>query len=82
VIRDDLARACQRLSKMLLRYGRVYPKRACWTKQHRLWLADQRWDHPASELAFSPQLAGACGPFQVGSHCDRRSAASPSATVG
>ena len=60
-LRDDLARARQRVSKMLLRYGRVYPKRVCWTKQHRLWLADQRWDHTASELAYLDYLAAVDG---------------------
>ena len=60
-LRDDLACARQRVSKMLLRYGRVYPKRVCWTKQHRLWLADQRWDHTASELAYLDYLAAVDG---------------------
>jgi transposase len=35
--------------------------RACWTKQHRLWLADQRWDHTASELAYLDYLAAVDG---------------------
>jgi len=60
-LRDDLARARQRVSKMLLRYGRVYPKKTCWTKQHRVWLGEQRWQHPASELAYLDYLAAVDG---------------------
>jgi transposase len=60
-LRDDLARARQRVSKMLLRYGRVYPKSTCWTKQHRTWLGAQSWQHPASELAYLDYLAAVDG---------------------
>jgi transposase len=60
-LRDDLARARQRVSKMLLRYGRVYPKKTCWTKQHRVWLGEQQWQHPASELAYLDYLAAVDG---------------------
>lgn len=60
-LRDDLARAKQRVSKMLLRYGRVYPERSCWTTRHRAWLAGQQWQHPASELAYLDYLAAVDG---------------------
>lgn len=60
-LRDDLSRERQRTSKMLLRYGHVYPGRSCWTRAHRLWLADQRWPYPAQELAWCDHLAAVDG---------------------
>jgi len=60
-LRDDLSRERQRTSKMLLRYGRVYPGKSCWTRAHRLWLADQRWPYPAQELAWCDHLAAVDG---------------------
>lgn len=49
--RGDLMRARHRLSKLLLRHGRLYPASA-WTKAHAAWLARQRFDQPALALAF------------------------------
>jgi transposase len=46
--RRDLMNARHRVSKMLLRHGRVYPKSTTWTAQHRRWLSQQRFDEPAS----------------------------------
>jgi len=46
---------------MLLRYGRVYPNKSCWTRAHRLWLADERWPYPAQELAWCDHLAAVDG---------------------
>ena len=33
--------ARHRVSKMLLRHGRVYPKDNTWTVEHRRWLSQQ-----------------------------------------
>jgi transposase len=60
-LRDDLVCAKQRVSKMLLRHGRVYPRRTCWTRQHRAWLGEQQWRHPASELAYLDYVAAVDG---------------------
>jgi transposase len=50
------------VSKQLLRYGRVYPKgRSTWTQAHRDWLAGQRFDEPAAELAYLDALAAIDG---------------------
>jgi len=46
---------------MLLRYGRVYPNKSCWTRAHRLWLADERWPYPAQEFAWCDHLAAVDG---------------------
>ncbi len=58
--RRDLMNARHRVSKMLLRHGRVYPK-ATWTAEHRRWLSAQQFDEPASELVFADLLAAVDG---------------------
>ena len=61
-LRQDLMRARHRVSKLLLRYGRVYPKeRGTWTVAHRDWLAAQRFDEPALALAYIDSLAAVDG---------------------
>lgn len=49
--RADLMRARHRLSKMLLRYERVYPGTA-WTREHDRWLGSQHLEHPAAEATL------------------------------
>ena len=41
-----------RVSKLLLRYGRVYDGGGTWTQAHRRWLAAQRFEHVPTELAY------------------------------
>ena len=61
-LRQDLMRARHRVSKLLLRYGRVYPQeRGTWTVAHRDWLAVQRFDEPALALAYIDSLASVDG---------------------
>jgi transposase len=61
-LRQDLMRARHRVSKLLLRYGRVYPQgRGTWTVAHRDWLAAQRFDEPALALAYLDALASVDG---------------------
>jgi transposase len=50
--RRDLMTARHRISKMLLRHGRVYPKPTTWKPEHRKWLASQHFDEPTSELVY------------------------------
>ena len=59
--RRDLMNARHRVSKMLLRHGRVYPKPTTWTVTHRRWLAAQRFDEQASNAVFADLLAGVDG---------------------
>lgn len=59
--RRDLMDARHRVSKMLLRHGRVYPKPSTWTVEHRRWLARQRFDQPASNLVYSDLIASVDG---------------------
>jgi transposase len=50
--RRDLMNARQRISKMLLRHGLVYPQATTWSQKHRHWLGTQRFDQPTSELVY------------------------------
>lgn len=59
-LRGDLMRTRHRVSKLLLRYGRVYEGSA-WTAAHRRWLAGQCFTHEATELAYLDALAAADG---------------------
>jgi transposase len=59
-VRGDLMRARHRVSKLLLLHGRVYQGGA-WTKTHRRWLAQQRFDEAATELAYLDTLAAVDG---------------------
>jgi transposase len=45
--RDDLQRARQRLGKLLLRQGLIYPGKN-WTKRHAAWLSQLTWPDPAT----------------------------------
>lgn len=59
-VRGDLMRSRHRLSKLLLRHGRVWDQ-STWTQAHRRWLAGQRFDHVNTELAFIDNLAACEG---------------------
>jgi len=59
--RRDLMNARHRVSKMLLRHGRVYPKPTTWTAEHRRWLSAQQFDEPASDMVFADLLASVDG---------------------
>ena len=55
--RRDLMNARHRLSKMLLRHGRVYPKDSTWTREHRRWLAAQQLPEALSQLTYADLIA-------------------------
>ena len=59
-VRLDLMRCRHRLSKLLLRHGRVWDRTA-WTQAHRQWLSAQTFEHQNTELAFIDNLAGCDG---------------------
>ena len=59
--REDLRRARtsarHRVSKQLLRYGRIYREgRSQWTKMHRVWIARQRLDDELAQAALCQML--------------------------
>lgn len=49
---EGLRRARQQLLSFLLRHGRIYPTKSHWTRGHRRWLAEQRFDHAAQQIVF------------------------------
>jgi len=51
--REDILRARHRLSKFLLRHGRVYPEGKAWSQRHFAWLARQRFDEPAARRTLA-----------------------------
>lgn len=55
--RRDLMNARHRVSKMLLRHGRVYPKPSTWSQEHRRWLSRQQFPEPMSELTYADLVA-------------------------
>ena len=59
--RRDLMNARHRVSKMLLRHGRVYPSPSTWTMEHRRWLSRQQFEQAASELTFADLVAAVDG---------------------
>jgi transposase len=59
-VRRDLMRGRHRVSKLLLLHGRVYQGSA-WTKKHRRWLEQERFDEAATELAYLDALAAVDG---------------------
>jgi len=60
-VRSDLMRCRHRVSKLLLLHARVYPETTTWTRPHRQWLARQRFDQAATELAYLDALAAVDG---------------------
>lgn len=49
----DRSRARHRLSKFLLRHGRVWRDGANWTIKHETWVASQRFDEPALDATLA-----------------------------
>jgi len=47
--REDILRARHRLSKFLLRHGRIYGEGKAWTLRHDAWLSSQRFDEAAAQ---------------------------------
>lgn len=55
--RRDLMTARHRVSKLLLRHGRVYDGATTWNRAHRAWLSRQQFTEAATELAFADLVA-------------------------
>lgn len=70
-VRGDLMRTRHRVSKLLLRHGRVY-EGGTWTQAHRRWLGGQCFTEPASELAYLDALAAVDGLVARREALDRR----------
>jgi transposase len=59
-VRGDLMRCRRRLSKLLLRHGRVWDA-STWTVAHQRWLAAQQFAQVNTELAYLDNLAACAG---------------------
>jgi transposase len=59
-VRGDLMRCRHRLSKLLLRHGRVWDQ-STWTVAHRRWLGSQQFDQVNTELAYLDAIAACEG---------------------
>jgi transposase len=58
-LRGDLMACRQRISKLLLRRGLVWPgSGSTWSQRHLSWLGPVRFDDPLVELVCSEHLAG------------------------
>ena len=55
-VRGDLMRARHRVSKLLLRQGIVWSGGVAWRPAHHAWLAAQRFDDPALQVAYDSAL--------------------------
>jgi transposase len=53
---DDLRRKRQQLLSFLLRHSRIYSGGGHWTMAHRRWLAGQKFEHPAQQIAFQEAI--------------------------
>jgi transposase len=53
---ETLRRARQQVTSFLLRQGRIYSDGKHWTGKYRKWLASQRFDHPARQIAFEEHV--------------------------
>jgi transposase len=54
--KQDRERARHRLSKLLLRRGLIYAPGKAWTRMHREWLRQRRFERPADQVVFADYL--------------------------
>lgn len=62
---SDLRRVRQHLLSFLLRRGRFFEGRSHRSKAHRHWLAGQRFDHRAQQIALPGSSAISVFPMRV-----------------
>lgn len=46
----------QQVSAFVLKHGRVYPRKKGWTMRYLRWLQEQRFDHPAHQIALQEMV--------------------------
>lgn len=46
----------QQVSAFMLKHGRVYPRKKGWTMRYLRWLQEQRFDHPAHQIALQEMV--------------------------
>ena len=40
----------------MLRHGRIFPRKTAWGARHRRWLQEQKFDHPAHQIALQEMV--------------------------
>ena len=61
-LRQDLLRARHRISKLLLRHGRVWERAGnTWTREHRAWIGAQQFNHPETQTVLAELVANVDG---------------------
>ena len=60
---EDLRTCRQRIQGFLLRYGRRYDGRSCWTAAHLEYLSRQKFPHPGQQIAFEELLRAVQDPI-------------------
>lgn len=46
----------QQVSAFMLKHGRIYPRKKGWTMRYLCWLQEQRFDHPAHQIALQEMV--------------------------
>jgi len=46
----------QQVSAFMLKHGRIYPRKKGWTMRYLRWLQEQRFDHPAHQIALQEMI--------------------------
>ena len=46
----------QQVSGFMLKHGRIYPRKRGWTMRYLHWLQEQRFDHPAHQIALQEMV--------------------------
>lgn len=46
----------QQISSFMLKHGRIYPRKKGWTMRYLRWLQEQRFDHPAHQIALQEMV--------------------------
>lgn len=46
----------QQVSAFMLKHGRIYPRKKGWTMRYLRWLQEQRFDHPAHQIALQEMV--------------------------
>jgi transposase len=46
----------QQVSAFMLKHGRIYPRKKAWTMRYLRWLQEQKFDHPAHQIALQEMV--------------------------
>lgn len=49
----------QQISSFMLKHGRVFPRKSAWGARHLRWLQEQKFDHPAHQIALQEMVEAA-----------------------